>query len=101
MPQIWQFDKLRVGRQNKFFADIQAEQANLPVLPNLRTLLQPQLHNFGHQREERIILNMEFRRGLFYLLDYVTSTEFFQIGDGKKKGMVTFNEPTCAVSFQC
>ena len=28
---------------------------------------------------------MGIRRGFFYLLDFVTSTEIFQIGDGKKK----------------
>ena len=33
------------------------------------------------------LYNQVVRRGFFYLLDYVTSTKIFQIGDHKKTNM--------------
>ena len=57
------------------------------------TPLERALQFYGHfQCENRVPSQVEFyctivtvRRGFFYLLDYVTSSEIFQIGDCKKK----------------
>ena len=39
----------------------------------------PNVSRFSGENRERV------RRGIFYLLDYVTPSENFQIGDRKKK----------------
>ena len=39
----------------------------------------------GHQRPRQLRFENYVRRDLFYLLDYVTPSEIFQIGDRKKK----------------
>ena len=48
-----------------------------------------QIVSFKFQENGQRLSSERVKRGFFYLLDYVTPTEIFQIGDHKKKKLFT------------
>ena len=66
---------------------VDATGTTLPVLNALlETIYTVEVsHLFTQSLFMRIKFFSQLRRGFFYLLDYVTSAEIFQIGNRKKK----------------